>query len=54
MTAAMFVPSFLAIALLWGGLVENTHALLMIQHVGMFPSMLAAMLLRRDEYTRHV
>lgn len=54
MTAAMFVPSILAIAVLWSGLVEKTHALLMIEHTGMFPSMLAAMLLRRDEYARHV
>jgi hypothetical protein len=54
MTAAMFVPSFAAIALLWGGLVEETDALLAIQHVAMFPAMLVAMLLRRDEYTRHV
>ena len=54
MTAAMFVPSFAAIALLWGGLVEEVDTLLAIQHVAMFPAMLVAMLLRRDDYTRHV
>jgi hypothetical protein len=54
MTASMFVPSLAAIALLWAGAVEDSGALLAIQHVGMFPSMLAAMLLRRDEYTGHV
>jgi hypothetical protein len=32
---------------------EDAHALLMVQHIGMFPSMLAAMLLRLDEYTGH-
>jgi hypothetical protein len=53
MTAAMFVPSFVAIALLWGGAVVDTHALLMIEHVAMFPGMLVVMLLRRDEYTPH-
>lgn len=53
MTASMFVPSFIAIALLWGGAVEGTDALLVIQHAGMFPSMLAVMLLRLDEYTGH-
>jgi hypothetical protein len=53
MTASMFVPSFLAIALLWGGAVDDTDTLLEIQHVGMFPSMLAAMLLRRGEYAGH-
>jgi len=53
MTAAMFVPTFAAIALLWAGAVEDSHALLMIQHIAMFPAMLAVMLLRRDEYTGH-
>lgn len=53
MTASMFVPSFAAIALLWGGMVEDSEALLLIQHVGMLPSMLAVMLFRLDEYTGH-
>jgi hypothetical protein len=53
MTASMFAPSFAAIGLLWGGTVEDSHALLMIQHIAMFPAMLAVMLLRLDEYTGH-
>ena len=53
MTASMFVPSFAAIALLWAGAVEDSHALMMIQHIAMFPAMLAVMLLRVDEYTGH-
>jgi hypothetical protein len=53
MTASMFVPSFAAIALLWAGTVEDTHALLMLQHVAMLPAMAAAMLLRLGEYTGH-
>jgi hypothetical protein len=53
MTAAMFVPSAAAIALLWAGALEDGHALMMIQHVAMFPAMLAVMLFRIDEYTRH-
>ena len=53
MTASMFVPSFLAIALLWAGTVEDSDTLLLIQHAGMLPSMLAVMLLRLDEYTGH-
>ena len=53
MTAAMFVPSFAAIALLWAGIVGGGHAPMMIQHVSMFPAMLAVMLLRRSEYTGH-
>jgi hypothetical protein len=42
-----------AIVLRWGGIVEDTDAQLIIQHIGMFPSMLAVMLLRLDEYTGH-
>jgi hypothetical protein len=53
MTASMFVPSFAAIGLLWAGAVEDSDALLLIQHIGMLPSMLAVMLLRLDEYTGH-
>jgi hypothetical protein len=54
MSAAMFLPSFAAIALLWAGVVEDAGTLMLIQHVVMFPAMLVAMLLRRSEYTRHV
>jgi hypothetical protein len=53
MTASMFVPSFAAIALLWMGVTEEHGTLMAIQHVGMFPAMLVAMLLRRDEYSGH-
>jgi hypothetical protein len=51
MSASMFVPAFGVIALLWGGLVEDIGALMLIEHVVMLPSMLAAMLLRREEYS---
>ena len=54
MSAAMFVPTFAALGLLWGGLVEGTHTLMMIQHTAMFPLMFLAMLLRPREYTGHV
>jgi hypothetical protein len=50
MSAAMIVPTAVALALLGVAVVEDDHALLMIQHVAMFPLMLVAMLLRRDEY----
>jgi hypothetical protein len=53
MTASMFIPSFAAIALLWMGVVEERGTLMAIQHVAMFPAMLVAMLLRRDEYSGH-
>jgi hypothetical protein len=53
MSAAMFVPSFVAIGLYWGSAVSESHALLMIQHTAMFPLMFAVMLLRWDEYARH-
>src|SRR5215208_1255005 len=45
MTASMFVPSFAAMGLLWGGIVVDTDALLYVQHIGMLPSMLVVMLL---------
>ncbi len=51
MAAAMFLPTFAALALLWTGADDDVHALMMIEHVAMGPSMLVAMLLRRDEYT---
>ena len=53
MTAAMFAPSFAAIALLWAEIIDGGHTPMMIQHVAMFPAMLAVMLLRRSEYTGH-
>jgi hypothetical protein len=51
MSAAMFVPTFAVIALLWAGAGSDVHGLMGIQHVAMFPAMLGVMLLRRDEYT---
>jgi hypothetical protein len=53
MAAAMFVPSFAAIVLLWIGAVEDSDTLLAIQHVAMLPAMLVAMLLRHAEYAGH-
>jgi hypothetical protein len=53
MAASMFLPTFAAIALLAAGLVGDVMALMTIEHVVMLPSMLVAMLLRRDEYTGH-
>ena len=53
MTASMFIPSFAAIALLWTGVAEEHGTLMAIQHAGMLPAMLVAMLLRRDEYSGH-
>jgi hypothetical protein len=51
MSASMFVPAFATIALLWGGLLEDIGALMLIEHVAMLPAMLVAMLLRREEYS---
>jgi len=51
MTASMFVPTLVAIALLWSGALESGHTAMGIQHVIMFPAMLAVMFLRLDEYT---
>jgi hypothetical protein len=51
MAASMLVPTAGVIALLGAGLVTDVGALLAIEHVVMLPSMLVAMLLRREEYT---
>ena len=52
MAASMLIPALGALALLGGGLVTDTAAL-GIEHMAMLPSMLVAMLLRRDAYTGH-
>jgi hypothetical protein len=51
MSVAMFVPTFAVIGLLGAELVTDVGALLVIEHVAMFLSMLGAMLLRAAEYT---
>jgi hypothetical protein len=54
MSAAMFVPTFAVIGLLGAEVVTDLGVLLVIEHVAMLVSMLAAMLLRVAEYTgRH-
>ena len=50
MAASMLIPTAGVIALLGTGLVDDIGALLMVEHVVMLPSMLVAMLLRREEY----
>jgi hypothetical protein len=47
----MMIPTVGVVGLLGTGLVTDVGSLLMIEHVVMFPAMLVAMLLRRDEYT---
>jgi hypothetical protein len=53
MAASMFLPTFGVIGLLGAGLVTDPMALMTLEHIVMLPSMLAAMLLRRDEYSGH-
>jgi flagellar biosynthetic protein FliP len=53
MSAAMFVPTFAAIGLLWGAVATDYGTLMAIQHSVMFPAMLLVMLLRPHEYTGH-
>ena len=52
MAASMFLPTFAVIALMAGGAIDFWTAM-GIEHVVMLPSMLVAMLLRRDEYSGH-
>jgi hypothetical protein len=53
MGASMVLPTLLTLGLLAAGVVEGAMSLMMILHGVMLPAMLVAMLLRRDEYTRH-
>jgi flagellar biosynthetic protein FliP len=53
MAASMILPTLGVLALVWSGAVEDMGDLLVIEHVVMLPSMLVAMLLRRDEYAGH-
>ena len=53
MAAAMLLPAAGAMGLLASGAVTDAHALLMAEHVAMFPAMLVVMVLRRDEYACH-
>lgn len=51
MAASMVVPTLGTLALLGAGMVEGLGPLMLIEHAAMLPSMLVAMLLRRDEYS---
>ena len=51
MAAAMFVPTFAVIGLLWADLLTDLGALMLIEHVAMLLAMAGAMLLRPAEYT---
>ena len=49
----MLLPAAGALALYATGATTDSHALLMVEHTVMFPAMLVAMLVRRDEYAGH-
>jgi hypothetical protein len=51
MAASMMIPTAGVIGLLGAGLVGDLGTLFAIEHVAMLPSMLVAMLLRREEYS---
>jgi hypothetical protein len=51
MAASMFLPTFAVIGLMGAGVAGDFGALMTAEHAAMLPSMLVAMLLRRDEYT---
>jgi hypothetical protein len=50
MAGSMLVPMFAVMALLWAG-IGSTGSLMVPERAGMLLCMLAAMLLRRDEYS---
>ena len=51
MAASMFIPTFGIVGVMAAGVVSDFMTLMMAEHVVMFPSMLAAMLIRPQEYT---
>lgn len=53
MSAVMYAPFAVMLVPFWSGWVSG-HAVMMAGHVLMVPLMLAAMLWRRAEYSRHV
>jgi hypothetical protein len=53
MSASMVLPTFAAIGVLHGGVIDDVGTVLVIEHVAMLLGMLVAMLLRPDEYTHH-
>jgi hypothetical protein len=53
MSAAMFVPTFAVIGMLWAGLVTDPGVLMLVEHVAMLLAMAGAMLLRPAEYAQH-
>jgi len=53
MGASMVLPALGTLALLGARIVEHAGALMTIEHAVMLPAMLAAMLLRREEYSCH-
>jgi hypothetical protein len=53
MSAAMIVPALGVIAHVVADVVTDLGALMALEHVVMLAAMLAAMLLRREEYTGH-
>ena len=54
MSASMFVPTFAVIGLLWAGLLTDTGALMVIEHVAMLLAMAGVMLLRPAEYAHQL
>jgi hypothetical protein len=51
MAIAMILPTAATLAFLATGAIADIHALLMIEHIAMFPLMLLAMLPYRSEFT---
>lgn len=51
MAIAMILPTAATLVFLATGAITDLHSLLMIEHIGMFPAMLVAMLPYRTEFT---
>ncbi len=53
MAAAMFLPTFAVIGVMWADVITDVGALMVIEHAAMLLAMLGAMLLRPAEYMHH-
>jgi hypothetical protein len=53
MSAAMFVPTFAVIGLLWANLVSDIDTLMAVEHIAMLIAMAALMIARPGEYASH-
>lgn len=53
MSAAMFLPTFAVIGLLWADMVTDLDTLMIVEHIAMLIAMAAVIIARPGEYAAH-